>query len=137
MSKGPHPRALDLRIWAGKMERNLLDPDEAKCIAMLLRRVAQGESFDAALVVKREAHRPDQNTVHHYVEQIYFLMQPSYNGTPGMSVTEAIRETAAVCGRSVETVRTVFYSAKGRAHLQAVEAALKDPLSQFRPPGVD
>lgn len=129
MSKSHHPRALDLRIWAGKLERNLLDPKEAQYIATLLRRVAQGESFDEVLGVKREAHRPNENTTHYYVEQIHGLMQPSYDGKRGLSVTEAIRMTAEGSGKSIATVKSAFYSDDGCKHLQAVEAALKDPLA--------
>jgi hypothetical protein len=129
MSKGPHPRALDLQIWAGKLERNLLAPEEAQYIAMLLRRLAAGESLDEVLGAKREAHRPNQNATRHYVEQIHGLMQSSYDGKPGLSVTEAIRKMAEVSGKSVDTVRTAFYSEAGRVHLLAVKAALKDPLA--------
>jgi len=129
MSKSLHPRALDLRIWASKLERNLLDPEESHYIATLLRRVAGGESLDEVLGVKRDAHRPNQNAAHHYVEQIHGLMQPLYDGRPGMSVTEAIRTVANECSKSVATVKTAYYSEAGQAHLQAVEAALKDPLA--------
>lgn len=129
MSKSLHPRALDLRIWASKLERNLLAPEEAQYIAMLLRRVAEGGALDEVLGVKRGAHRPYQNAIHHYVEQIYGLMQPPWDGKPGLSVTEAISTVAKWCNKSIATVKTAYYSEAGKAHLQAVQAALRDPFA--------
>lgn len=129
MSRSPHPRALDLRIWAGKLERNLLDHEEAQYIAMLLRRVADGESFDEVLGVKRKAHRPSRNTIQHYVEQVYGLSQPLYDGRPGMSVEAAIATVAEGVEVEFETVKQAYYSKAGRAHIQAVKEALKNPLA--------
>jgi hypothetical protein len=129
MSKSPHPRALDLRIWAGKLERNLLDPEESRYIATLLRRVAGGESFDEVLGVKRVAHRPSRNTIQHYVEQVYGLSQPLYDGKPGMSVEAAIKEVAQRVKVDFETVKQAYYSKAGRTHLRSIKEALKNPLA--------
>lgn len=129
MAKTPHPLALTLRIWAGKLERNLLTPSEGHSIATLLRRIAAGESLDEILGVIRPANRPLKDATHHYVEQVYGLMQPTYDGKPGMSTTNAIREVALACNVSIATVKTAYYSKAGRSHREEITKALKDPLA--------
>lgn len=127
MAKTLHPLALDLRVLASKLERNLLSLSEAHLIATLLRRIAAGESLDDVLGAKRAANRPHKDATHHYVEQVYGMMQPTFNGLPGMTVTEAIREVAKACNVSTATVKTGYYSKAGRSHLAEVIKALKDP----------
>ena len=129
MAKTHHPFTLTLRIWAGKLERNLLTPPEAQSIATLLRRIASGDSLDEILGVARAANRPNKKTTHHYVEQVYGLMQPTYNGKSGLSVTDAIREVASACNVSFSTVKTAFYSEAGQSDLAEFKKALKDPLA--------
>lgn len=129
MAKTPHPHALTLRIWAGKLERSLLSLSEAHLIATLLRRIAAGESLDDVLGAKRAANRPHKDATHHYVEQVYGMTQPTFNGLPGVTVTEAISEVAAACNVSTTTVKTAYYSKAGRSHLAEVIKALKDPLA--------
>ena len=129
MAKSDHPLALTLRVWASKLERNLLDPTEVRTIAELLRRIAAGECLDEILGVKRKANRPHNDTTHHYVEQVYGLTQPTYDGKAGMSVTEAIRAVASARNVDFHSVKTAYYSRPGRAHLVHIKEALKDPLA--------
>ena len=133
MSKSLHPRALDLKIVAGKIERNLLTPDEAKEIANIFRRVAAGENFDEILGVTRLANRPDSGKTDHYVEQVYGLTTPTYSwenkaNIPGVTVTKAIEEVAAACNVSISTVKTAYYSKDGRQHLKKIKATLDNQL---------
>lgn len=133
MSKSLHPRALDLKILAGKIERNLLTPDEAKEIANIFRRVAEGENFDEILGVSRLANRPNTDKTEHYVEQVYGLTIPTYSwknkeAFPGMNVTEAIKEVADACNVSISTVKSAYYSKDGRQHLTKIKAALNNQI---------
>jgi len=129
MSKSLHPRALHLKILAGKIERNLLAPDEAKEIADIFRRVAIGENFDEILGITRSANRPDAGKTDHYVEQVYGLTTPTYSWKNkktvlGMTVTKAIEVVAQACNVSISTVKSAYYSKDGRQHLKKVKAAL-------------
>jgi len=133
MSKSLHPRALDLKILAGKIERNLLAPDEAKEIANIFRLVAAGENFDEILGVARLANRPDAGKTDHYVEQVYGLTTPFYSwknkqAVPGMAVTKAIEVVADACNVSISTVKSAYYSKSGRQHLSKIKAALDNQL---------
>jgi hypothetical protein len=133
MSKSLHPRALDLKILAGKIERNLLSPDEAKEIANIFRRVAAGENFDEILGVTRFANRPNAGKTDHYVEQVYGLTTPTYSWenkepVPGMTVTDAIKEVAAACNVSIFTVKSAYYSKDGRQHLKKIKVTLDNQL---------
>jgi hypothetical protein len=134
MTKGLHPRTLTLRVWASKIERNLLSPEESQTIAEVLRRVAGGEDFDAAIGVRRTANRPVTDRTEHYVEQVHGLMQPVFSPReqqllPGASVIDAIAEVANACHVSISTVKTAYYSAAGRQYLDELNARLKDPLT--------
>ena len=131
MSKSLHPRALDLKILAGKIERNLLAPDEAKEIADIFRRVAAGENFDEILGVTRFANRPNEGRTDHYVEQVYGLTTPTYSWenketVSGMTVTKAIEAVAQACNVSISTVKSAYYSEDGRQHLKKIKAALEN-----------
>lgn len=134
MTKSRHPLAMDLRIWATKIESNLLTEEDVKTIAELLRRVADGEDFDDVLGVKRTANRPRRDATKHYVEQVYGLTQPVFNWrdqkeVEGMQVSRAIIEVARACNVSPDTVKTAFYSKEGREHLEHIKDRLKNPLS--------
>jgi hypothetical protein len=133
MSKSLHPRALLLKIIAGKIERNLLTPSEAKEIADIFRRVAAGENFDEILRVARLANRPNTDKTEHYVEQVYGLTIPTYSWknketVPGMNVTEAIKEVADACNVSIFTVKSAYYSKEGRQHLTKIKAVLDNQI---------
>lgn len=129
MAKSLHPRWLTLRVLASKLERGLLTPEEARATATLLRRIAAGDSIDDILGAKRAANRPHEDRTHHYVEQVYGLTQPTYDGKPGMTVTAAIDEVASTCNISISTVKTAYYSEAGRAYLEVIKDALRDRLA--------
>ena len=136
MSKSLHPRALELKILARKIEQNLLAPDEAKVIADIFRRVAAGEVFDEILGVARLASRPDAGKTDHYVEQVYGLTTPIYSWrnkekVPGMAVTKAIEVVAKACNVSISTVKTAYYSKSGRQHLKMIKATLENQLTDM------
>jgi hypothetical protein len=134
MSKSLHPWALTLRVWASKIERNLLTAEEAKTISKLLRDVAAGEDFDEAIGVKRSANRPHMDMTKYYVEQVYGLTQSVFNPIDqqeiiGMPVSKAIGAVAQACNVSPNTVKTAYYSKEGRQHFNEIKAIPKSPLS--------
>ena len=133
MSKSLHTRALDLRILARKIERNLLSPDEAKMIAAIFRRLAAGENFDEILGVTRFPNRPNEGRTDHYVEQVYGLTTPTYSWenketVKGMAVTKAIEVVAQACNVSISTVKSAYYSEDGRQYLKKIKAALDNQI---------
>ena len=122
MTKTPNKTALHLplSIWAGKLERNLLTADEAKTIAIMLRRVAKGEDAAEVFCTKRPANRPPSDKTAEYVNSIYQLTSPFFNSATGqmekgLLVGAAIKSVANQCNVSEETVRTAYYSSKGKA----------------------
>lgn len=129
MAKTPHALALTLRVWAGKLERNLLTSSESHSIATLLRRIAAGESLDEILGRTRAANRPNRDTIHHYVEQVYGMTQPTYDGKPGISVTDAIHAVATACNVSPATVKAACYSEAGKSHREEIRKTQRDPLA--------
>ncbi len=134
MTKGLHPLAMTLRALASKVERNLLTPKEAQSLAALLRRVADGEDFDAVMGVRRMANRPVTDITKYYVVQVHRLTQQVFSPKeqkllPGMPVTEAIAEVAKACHVSKSTVKTAYYSRAGLQHREELKALLKDPLT--------
>lgn len=128
MTKARHPYFLRLRVLAGKLELGLLSPEEASVLAEIIRRLAEGEVFDEIVGSKRPAGRPVRNTTEHYVEQVFGLMQPTFDGGPGMKLDEAIEVVAKGSKVSVETVKEAYYSKLGRKHLKLVEEAYIGPL---------
>ncbi|MDA0630618.1 MAG: hypothetical protein O2858_07885 [Proteobacteria bacterium] len=129
MTKARHPYFLLLRVLAGKLELGLLSPEEASVLAGIIRRLAEGEVFDEIVGTKRPAGRPVRNTTEHYVEQVFGLMQPTFDGEPGMKMNEAMAIVAKGSRVEVETVKEAYYSKPGRKHLKLVEEANIDPLA--------
>lgn len=113
MSKSRHPQFLTLRVLASKIEHGLLTNDEAQCIASILRRIAEGESADD-LFGGRPTNRPKKHQTLYYVDQVFGLTQPSFNGHPGLKVGDAIHQVASNANVSPDTVKTALYSKAGR-----------------------
>ena len=113
MSKSRHPQFLTLRVLASKIEHGLLTNDEAQSIASILRRIAEGESADD-LFGGRPTNRPKKHQTLYYVDQVFGLTQPSFNGHPGLKVGDAIHQVASNANVSPDTVKTALYSKAGR-----------------------
>jgi hypothetical protein len=129
LTKSKHPSALYLSILAGKIERNLLAPDEAKQIADLFRRIADGESFDEIFGVHRLARRPNLGKTEHYVQQIHGLTSDFYSHKEkkfisGLSIKNAIESVAEACNVSINSVKRAYYSKSGRKYFLEITAAL-------------
>ena len=122
-----HLDYLLLRILAGKVERNLLTPDEGRAIATILRCIADGESLDT-IFGKRYANRPFENKTARYVEQIYLLLQPTFDGQPGLTVEKAIEEVAKQNQITTETLKSKYYSQAGVMHLAKVKKMFPNPF---------
>ena len=128
MTKARHPYFLLLRVLAGKLELGLLSLEEASVLAEIIRRLAEGEVFDEIVGTKRPARRPVRNKTEHYVEQVFGLTQPTFDGEPGMKVGEAMEIVAKGSRVDVDTVKAAYYSELGRKHLRLVEEAYIGPL---------
>jgi len=127
LSKSRHPQFLILRILASKIEYGLLTSDEAQVIASILRRIAEGESADD-LFGRRPTNRPKKHQTLYYVDQVFGLTQPSFNGHPGLKVGDAIHQVASRANVSPDTVREAIYSKEGRGFsksLQPLESIVK------------
>jgi hypothetical protein len=123
------PSFLLLRVWAGKLERNLLTEEEAKSIADLLRRVAKGEDPSEVFCIKRPANRPQTDKTAEYVNSIHQSISPAFNPKTGLvekglRVGAAIKAVAKEFHVSADTVHTAYYSTEGKA--------LRDKL-KFKP----
>lgn len=129
MTKARHPYRLRLRVLAGKLELGLLSPEEASVLAGIIRGLAEGEVFDEIVGSKRPAERPSRDTTELYVEQVFGLTQPTFDGKPGMRVGEAIAAVADALNLSRDTVNTAYYSKPGREHLLRVKESHIDPIA--------
>jgi len=122
MTKTPNKLApsLLLKIWAGKLERNLLTEAETKTIATLLRRVANGEDPSEVFCTKRPANRPLSDKTAEYVNSVYQKTSPFFNSKTGqvekgLRIGAAIKAVAEEFNVSEDTVHTAYYSKQGKA----------------------
>jgi hypothetical protein len=122
MTKTPNKLApsLLLKIWAGKLERNLLTEAETKTIATLLRRVANGEDPSEVFCTKRPANRPLSDKTAEYVNSVYQKTSPFFNSKTGQAekglrIGAAIKAVAEEFNVSEDTVHTAYYSKQGKA----------------------
>jgi hypothetical protein len=121
MTKTPNKLApsLLLKIWAGKLERNLLTEAETKTIATLLRRVANGEDPSEVFCTKRPANRPLSDKTAEYVNSVYQKTSPFFNSKTGqvekgLRIGAAIKAVAEEFNVSEDTVHTAYYSKQGK-----------------------
>ena len=113
VSKSLHQQFLTLRVLASKLEHGLLTNVEAQLIASILRRIAEGERADD-LFGGFPKNRPKKHQTFNYVDQVFKLTQPSFNGQPGLKVGDAIQQVASSAHVSPDTVKAAFYSKAGR-----------------------
>jgi hypothetical protein len=121
MTKTPNKPAwsIVLNVWAGKIERNLLTEVEAKTIASLFRRVANGEDASEVFRTKRPANRPLLDKTAEYVNAVYQTTSPFFNlktgqEEKGLRVGAAIKSVAKEFNVSEETVHSAYYSTHGK-----------------------
>jgi len=129
MAKSYHPNYLTLRVVASKLELGLLDADESKLIASILRRIAEGESADD-LFGARPIHRPMKHQTLYYVVQVVGLTQPSWKDGSCLKVDDAIKQVALEAHVSHDTVKAAIYSKHGRVLWKSLKSAgniLKKP----------
>jgi DNA-binding NarL/FixJ family response regulator len=122
MTKTPNKLApsLLLKIWAGKLERNLLTEAETKTIATLLKRVANGEDPSEVFCTNRPANRPLSDKTAEYVNSVYQKTSPFFNSKTGqvekgLRIGAAIKAVAEEFNVSEDTVHTAYYSKQGKA----------------------
>ena len=127
MAKSPHPQYMTLRILASKLERSLLTSEEVKTIASILRSIADGEDPNL-FFGGRPAHRPNQYKTYYYVEQIIGLIEPTFNGKPGIKVSQAISQVAMAAHVSDDHVRSAYYSRIGRSYAKSIRKAKAGPF---------
>jgi len=125
MAKSQLPNALDLRILALYIERDMLSLDQKEYLANALRAVASGDSAAVSFGVKRAPHRPESYMTEYIVSSIFSLTQPRWNNSV-VSVTTAIDTVAKDLKKSPRTVSNAYYSKKG-----------KEVLKQLTPPDLD
>jgi hypothetical protein len=127
--KSKHPNFLTLRVWASKIERDLLAPDEKRTIAEIFRRIADGDD-PTKIFGKTPAHRPNKATTELYVAQIRALTEPTWDGKPGLGVDAAIQQVAGTFFVTVGAVKSAYYSPRGKQ----LQAQLRDPLDDSAKP---
>jgi hypothetical protein len=123
VKKSKHPNFLNLRVWASKIERDLLAPDEKRTIAEIFRRIADGDD-PTETFGKTPAHRPNKATTELYVAQIHALTEPTWDGKPGVGVDAAIQQVADAFFVTVGAVKSAYYSPRGKE----IKAQLRNPL---------
>ena len=123
MSKIVPPRIqLLLRVWAGKLERNLTDPAEATAIADLLRRLATGDDIDEIFSVWRPANAPYNPALEQRLYEMAAMRLPVKHGGEGMSYADTIALTAKRYHRSPKTIESDYSSERGKEVRAEVKA---------------
>lgn len=121
-AKSPHPLHMNLRVLAGKLERDLLSQDEKQVIASLLRTLAIGASADDALGVKRKASRPMGCEIEERVTRLEQLRLPIESGGKGLTKEKAIEAVADEFAKSVSTIESDYKSERGTAVRRQLKA---------------
>ena len=115
MSKSLPPRIrMLMRVWATKLEQNLLDKAEVVSIATVLRRLAEGETVDDIFGIWRPASRPQDPALEQRLYEMAVMRLPVKLGGEGMSYRDTIAQTADRYGRSSDTIRRDYNSVRGR-----------------------
>lgn len=128
MAKSSYPLKYQLRVLASKIERNLLDREEKKALALLFRRIAAGENFDEILGVKRSARRPKNDAIDHRVYEVEMMRLPKNQGGDGLNRKEAIEKVALFHSVAISTVESDLKSERGKAIRQMVKDSINLPI---------
>ena len=113
MSNVPPPRIqLLLRVFAGKLELDLLDIDEKASISDLLRKLSDGKSVDDIFHVWRPASRPTDPLLEQRLYDMAITRLPVKLGGEGQSYKATISLIAERYNKSIETVKADFKSEK-------------------------
>ena len=129
----PPPIRLTLRAWAAKLEEGTLSPDDVSSLAELIRRLADGESIDHILGIRRPAHRPVKPDRQPRMMEMAQLTLPEQWGGSGLGVSEAQKIMAERYNVKPTTMKRQYYSPEGqKARLEAKKrgqmiAELRDP----------
>ena len=115
MAKSSYPLKYQLRVLASKIERDLLNREEKKALALLFRRIAEGENFDEILGVKRSARRPKNDVIDHRVYEVEMMRLPKNQGGDGLNRKEAIEKVALFHSVAISTVESDLKSERGKA----------------------
>jgi len=130
MAESPHPQYLTLRVLASKLERCLQTSEDVEIIVSILRSIANGED-PRSLFGRRPANRPNQYRTYYYVDQIEGLIQPTFDGKPGLKVGQAIQRVAEEAGVSLEHVCSAYYSKLGRTYVESIRKAQAGPFQEL------
>lgn len=128
MTKSRHPNYLQLRILASKLERNLASIEEQTFLANVLRKIADGCTFDEAIGVKRRNSRPSTGAIEHRINQLLWLTREAIRGGEGVPIEDAISRVAAEFHVSEETVKSDWKSVKARKMRKEFESHLDFPF---------
>jgi hypothetical protein len=123
MRKSLPPRIqMLLRVWAGKLQGNLLDAGEVASVATLLRKLANGETVEDVFGIWRPANRPLDPALEQRLHEMAVMRLPVELGGEGMSYAATIAEVAGRYGKSVETIKADYKSYRGKQVRAEVEA---------------
>ena len=103
-----------LRVWANKLERNLLGADEVVPLANLLRRIAAGETVDEVFGVRRPAQRPCSPQRLDRLLEMSRMRLPCELGGEGMSYGQMVSEAAKRFNKSEDTIIRDYKSREGK-----------------------
>lgn len=128
MAKSSYPLKYQLRVLASKIERDLLDHEEKKALALLFRRIAEGENFDEIFGVKRSANRPKGDAIEHRVYEVEMMRLPKNQGGDGLNKRDAIKEVAMLRSVAVSTIESDLKSERAKAIRQMVKDSMNIPI---------
>jgi hypothetical protein len=127
--KHPFPLRFALRVLAGKLELNALNPTEISGLCKLLRGLADGESVDSIFGLKNAPHRPKGAAISQRLFDVEMLRLPKKHGGEGMTKKAAIAKVAELHHVSISTVESDYKSDLAMQMHKDVVSGIYNPLA--------
>ena len=129
MKKNPPSYRYQLRVLAGKVEKDVLTEEERRGLTKFLRELAKGLTTEQILNIKTPSHRPQGMQLEQRIFDVTVLHLPKKHGGSGLTKQAAIAEVAKLNNKSLETIIDEYKSDRGRKIRELVKSNYYNPLA--------
>ena len=130
MTKAAPTYRYQLRVLAGKLEKDALTQAERAGLAKLLRGLAEGNSVNEILGIDPPAHRTKSMDLEQRIFDVAVLQLPKKHGGGGLKKDLAIEEVAKAYNKTVQTIVDDYKSDRGKKVRAIVKANYYNPLAE-------
>ena len=134
MKKNPPSYRYQLRVLAGKVEKNVLTEEERRGLTKFLSELAEGLTTEEILNIKTPSHRPQGMQLEQRIFDVAVLHLPKKHGGSGLKIEAAIAEVAKLHKISLETIIDDYKSDRGRKIRGLVKSNYFNPLADDSSP---